>query len=348
MNKMISSTAALAIAAVLSVSAAQARDQIQVSGSSTVLPYAKIVAETFGETYPDFKTPVIESGGSGAGIKEFCRGVGEATIDIANASRAMKDSELQSCIDAGVKDVQEVRFGYDGIVFATAANGPDWKLKPVDLYQALAAKVIVDGKLVDNPYTKWNEVNADLPDWDIAAYIPGEKHGTREVFEEKVLAEGCKSSGAFDAIKATGLDDKAAAAACIAVRKDGKAVDIDGDYSETLARIESNKTGVGVFGLYFYENNADKLKVASVNDVTPTAEAVATGEYPISRPLFFYVKKAHLGVIPGLKEYVDFFLSEQMVGPDGPLAEYGLVPSPDAEREEQRVSFAEGKVLAAE
>lgn len=348
MNKMISSTAALAIAAVLSVSAAQARDQIQVSGSSTVLPYAKIVAETFGETYPDFKTPVIESGGSGAGIKEFCRGVGEATIDIANASRAMKDSELQSCIDAGVKDVQEVRFGYDGIVFATAANGPDWKLKPVDLYQALAAKVIVDGKLVNNPNTKWSEVNADLPDWDIAAYIPGEKHGTREVFEEKVLAEGCKSSGALDAIKATGLDDKAAAAACIAVRKDGKAVDIDGDYSETLARIESNKTGVGVFGLYFYENNADKLKVASVNDVTPTAEAVATGEYPISRPLFFYVKKAHLGVIPGLKEYVDFFLSEQMVGPDGPLAEYGLVPSPDAEREEQRLSFTEGKVLAAQ
>src|SRR5690606_24324922 len=236
MNKMISSTAALAIAAVLSVSAAQARDQIQVAGSSTVLPYAKIVAETFGETYPDFKTPVIESGGSGAGIKEFCKGVGENTIDIANASRAMKDSELKSCIDAGVKDVQEVRFGYDGIVFATDATGPDWELKPEAVYKALAAKPVVDGELGDNP-----NINPNLPDWDIAAYIPGEKHGTREVFEEKVLADGCKHSGALDEIKKTGLDDKAAASACIAVRKDGKAVDIDGDYAETLARIDSNK-----------------------------------------------------------------------------------------------------------
>lgn len=197
MNKMISSTAALAIAAVLSVSAAQARDQIQIAGSSTVLPYAKIVAETFGETYPNFKTPVVESGGSGAGIKEFCKGVGENTIDIANASRAMKDSELKSCIDAGVKDVQEVRFGYDGIVFATDAKGPDWKLTPEDIYKALAARLVVDGKLVDNPNTKWNQVNPNLPDWDIAAYIPGEKHGTREVFEEKVLADGCKHSGAL-------------------------------------------------------------------------------------------------------------------------------------------------------
>ncbi|WP_374828989.1 PstS family phosphate ABC transporter substrate-binding protein [Paenochrobactrum pullorum] len=347
MNTLISTTAALAIAAVMSVSAASARDQLQVAGSSTVLPYAKIVAETFGETYPDFKTPVIESGGSGAGIKEFCKGVGENTIDIANASRGLKDSELKSCIDAGVKDVQEVQFGYDGIVFATDAKGPEWKLKPVDLYQALAAKVIVDGKLVDNPNTKWNQVNSALPDWDIAAYIPGEKHGTREVFEEKVLTEGCKESGALEAIKATGLDDKAAASACIAVRKDGKAVDIDGDYSETLARIDSNKTGVGVFGLYFYENNADKLRVATVNDVVPSAETVASGDYPVSRPLFFYVKKAHLGVIPGLKEYVDFFLSEQMVGPDSPLAEYGLVPAPEAEREAQRADFAAGKVMAA-
>lgn len=346
MNKMISSTAALAIAAALSVSAAHARDQIQVAGSSTVLPYAKIVAETFGETYPNFKTPVVESGGSGAGIKEFCKGVGENTIDIANASRAMKDSELKSCIDAGVKDVQEVRFGYDGIVFATDAKGPEWKLKPVDVYKALAAKLVVDGKVVDNPNTKWNQVNPNLPDWDIAAYIPGEKHGTREVFEEKVLADGCKESGAADELKKSGLDDKAAASACIAVRKDGKAVDIDGDYAETLARIDSNKTGVGVFGLYFFENNADKLRVATVNDVVPSAATVASGEYPVSRPLFFYVKKAHLGVVPGLKEYVDFFLADQMIGPDGPLAEYGLVPAPDAEREAQRAAFTEGKTLA--
>ncbi len=345
MNKLITTTAALAIAAVAGATAAQARDQIQVAGSSTVLPYAKIVAETFGETYPDFKTPVIESGGSGAGIKDFCKGVGENTIDIANASRAMKSTELQSCIDAGVKDVQEVRIGYDGIVFATDINGPDWKLAPVDVYKALAAKIVVDGKLVDNPNTKWNQVNSALPDWDIAAYIPGEKHGTREVFEEKLMADGCKTSGALEVIKAGGADDKAAAATCIAVRKDGKAVDIDGDYSETLARISANKTGVGVFGLSFYENNADKLKVATVNDIVPTVETIAKGEYPVSRPLFFYVKKAHLGVIPGLKEYVEFFLSDQMVGDEGPLADYGLVPAPEAERKEQRDAFAAGTVM---
>ncbi|PRD44245.1 phosphonate ABC transporter substrate-binding protein [Phyllobacterium phragmitis] len=348
MNKMIYTTAALAIAAAVSVSAAEARDQIQVAGSSTVLPYAKIVAETFGETYPDFKTPVVESGGSGAGIKEFCKGVGENTIDIANASRAMKGSELKSCADAGVKDVQEVRIGYDGIVFATDINGPDWKLTPKDLYTALAAKVIVDGKVVDNPNTKWNQVNPNLPDWDIAAYIPGEKHGTREVFEEKLLAVGCEETGAAEALKASGMDKKAVGNACIQVRKDGKAVDIDGDYSETLARIASNKTGVGVFGLAFYENNADKLKVATVDDVVPTVETISSGEYPVSRPLFFYVKKAHIGVIPGLKEYVEFFLSDQMVGPDSPLAEYGLVAAPDAEREAQRTAFAEGKTMQAE
>ncbi|GGA89764.1 phosphate ABC transporter substrate-binding protein [Brucella endophytica] len=347
MKKMIYTTAALAIAAAMSVSAAEARDQIQVAGSSTVLPYAKIVAETFGETYPNFKTPVVESGGSGAGIKEFCKGVGENTIDIANASRAMKDSELKSCADAGVKDVQEVRIGYDGIVFATDIKGPNWNLTPKDIFSALAAKVAVDGKLVDNPNTKWSQVNKDLPDWDIAAYIPGEKHGTREVFEEKLLAEGCKETGTLEAMEKGGMDKKAAEKACLQVRKDGKAVDIDGDYSETLARISSNKTGVGVFGLAFYENNADKLKVATVEGVTPSVETISSGKYPVSRPLFFYVKKAHIGVIPGLKEYVDFFLSDQMIGPDSPLADYGLVPAPDSERVSQREAFDAGKTMQA-
>lgn len=344
--KLLQFATAGLLAAAASVTVAHARDQIQIAGSSTVLPYAKIVAETFGETFPDFKTPVVESGGSGAGIKEFCKGVGENTIDIANSSRAIKESEVKSCVDAGVKDIQEVQIGYDGIVFATDIKGPDWALTPTDFYKALAAQIVVDGKLVANPNTKWNQVNPALPDWDIVAYIPGEKHGTREVFDEKLLAHGCDESGAKEVIKASGLDDKAAAAACIAVRKDGKAVDINGDYTETLARIDSNKTGVGVFGLSFYENNADKLKVATINGITPSTETIAKGEYPVSRPLFFYVKKAHLGVVPGLKEYVEFFLDDQMVGPDSPLAEYGLVAAPDAEREAQRAAFTEGKTLS--
>ncbi|HWK63990.1 MAG TPA: substrate-binding domain-containing protein [Rhizobiaceae bacterium] len=345
MNKFLLTASAAGFALAASAGYAAARDQVQIAGSSTVLPYAKIVAETFGETFTEFKTPVVESGGSGAGIKEFCKGVGDNTIDIANSSRKIKDDEVKSCVAAGVKDIQEVRIGYDGIVFATDIKGPDWALTPVDIYKALAAKIAVDGKLVDNPNTKWNQVNPNLPDWDIAAYIPGEKHGTREVFEEKLLIAGCEEAGGPEAAKASGLDEKASAAACKAVRKDGKAVDIDGDYTETLARIDSNKTGVGVFGLSFYENNADKLKVATVNGITPSTETIASGEYPVSRPLFFYVKKAHLGVVPGLKEYVEFFLDDQMIGPDSPLAEYGLVAAPDAERQEQRDAFAAGKTM---
>ena len=342
MKKYMLSTAVGAIAMAAAIGSAAARDQIQIAGSSTVLPYAKIVAEQFGETYTNFKTPVVESGGSGAGIKEFCKGVGEDTIDIANSSRPIKKDEIQSCVDAGVKEIQEVKIGYDGIVFATDAKGPDWALEPKDVHDALAAKVIKDGKLVDNPYTKWSEVNPKLPDWEIAAYVPGEKHGTREVFETKLLDAGCDK----DAVKAAGVtDEKELAKTCIAIRKDGKAVDIDGDYTETLARIDSNKTGVGVFGLAFYENNADKLKVATVKGIKPSTETIASGEYPVSRPLFFYVKKAHLGVVPGLKEYVEFFLSDQMIGPDSPLVEYGLVAAPDAERQGQRDAFTSGKTM---
>ena len=345
MNKFLLTASAAALAITASAGIASARDRVQIAGSSTVLPYAKIVAETFGETYPNFKTPVVESGGSSGGLKEFCKGVGEATVDIANSSRPIRDSEVKVCADAGVKEIQEVRIGYDGIVFATDIAGPDWALEPVDVYKALAARVVVDGKLVDNPYKTWQEVNPALPAWKIAAYIPGEKHGTREVFEEKLMVAGCESVDGVEVAKAAGLDEKAADAACKAVRKDGMAIDIDGDYTETLARIASNKTGVGVFGLSFYENNADKLKVATVGGVVPTVDSIAAGEYPVSRPLFFYVKKAHLGVVPGLKEYVEFFLDDQMVGPESPLADYGLVPAPDAERDEQRANFAAGKTM---
>ncbi|HTO33287.1 MAG TPA: substrate-binding domain-containing protein [Pararhizobium sp.] len=343
--KSLKLTVAALVASAAFAGVAVARDQIQVAGSSTVLPYAKIVAETFGETFPDFKTLVVESGGTGAGLKEFCKGVGPDTIDVANASRKIKDSELETCKAAGVTEVQEVKIGYDGIVFATDAGNADLKLVPQDLYLALAAEVVVDGKLVANPYKKWSEVNKDLPDVEIAAYIPGEKHGTREVFDEKMLAHGCKDAGAADIIKTLITDEKEAAAKCIAVRKDGLAIDIDGDYTETLARIASNKNGIGVFGLSFYENNADKLKVATVSGIVPSGETIASGEYPVSRPLFFYVKKAHLGVIPGLKEYVEFFLDDQMVGPDSPLAAYGLVPAPDAEREADRKAFTDGNML---
>lgn len=338
--KMFKLTVAALVASAAFAGVATARDQIQVAGSSTVLPFAKIVAESFAETYPDFKAPVVESGGTGAGLKEFCKGVGPETIDIANASRKIKDSEMETCTKAGVTDVVEVKFGYDGIVFATDKSFADLKLEPKDIYLAVAAEVIVDGKLVANPNKKWSDVNKDLPNVDIATFIPGEKHGTREVFEQKVLDAGCKDSKATDAIKTLITDEKAAAAKCHAVRKDGVAVDIDGDYSETLARIDSNKNAIGVFGLSFFENNADKLKVASISGVTPSGETVASGEYPVSRPLFFYVKKAHLGVIAGLKEYVNFFVSDAQIGPDSTAVEQGLIAMPAEELKKVQADVA--------
>ena len=318
---------ALAVIAA-SASVAAARDQVQVAGSSTVLPYANIVAEAFAEN-SGFAAPVVEGGGSSAGLKQFCEGVGENTIDVANASRKIKDSEIETCKANGVANIIEVQFGYDGIVFASDINGPDFALTPKDVFLALAGEVVADGAVTANAAANWSDVNPDLPAQPIMAFIPGTKHGTREVFEEKVMMAGCEESGALEAFMAAKADEDAAEAACIAVRTDGKSVDIDGDYTETLARIESDKNGVGVFGLSFYESNTTKLKVATINGVTPSVETVASAEYPVSRPLFFYVKKAHLGVIPGLKEYIEFFVSDEMAGPDGPLAAYGLVSDPE-------------------
>ncbi len=326
LSKLTVST--LAIAAV-SATAAVARDQVQVAGSSTVLPYANIVAEAFGENF-DFPTPVVQSGGSSAGLKLFCEGVGENTIDIANASRAIRPAEIEACAAAGVTDIIEVRIGYDGIVFASQIDGPAFTaFEPAQWYMAMAAEIPMDGAMTANPNASWSDVDASLPDAPIMAFIPGTKHGTREVFEEKVILQGCEDSGALEQMTGMGMDEDAAEEACMAVRTDGVAVDIDGDYTETLARIDSNPDGVGVFGLAFYENNQDKLKVATMGDVAPSTETIASGEYPVSRPLFFYVKKAHIGVIPGLKEYAEFFVSDEIAGPGGPLSDYGLVADPE-------------------
>lgn len=315
---------ALAIGA---ASAASARENVQIAGSSTVLPYASIVAEAFGENF-DFPTPVVESGGSSAGLARFCEGVGENQIDIANASRAIRDNEIAACAENGVSDIIEVRIGYDGIVFASDINGAAFEFTQSDWFRALSPMVLIDDAVVENPYTMWNEVNPAFPAQDIMAFIPGTKHGTREVFEEKVLAVGCEETGALAAMIAGGMSEDDAEDACIAVRTDGLSVDIDGDYTETLARISANPNGIGVFGLAFYENNTDKLQVATMAGVEPTVDSISTGDYPVSRPLYFYIKAAHIGVIPGLKEYAAFFVSDEIAGPWGPLAQYGLVSDP--------------------
>jgi len=322
--KLTATTAAIVLTATTSF----ARETVQIAGSSTVLPYAAIVAELFGENF-DFPTPVVESGGSSAGLKRFCEGVGANTIDIANASRAIRSSEVEVCAQNGVTDIIEVRIGYDGIVFASDINGNAFEFTPEDWYKALANEIFVDGELVANTFETWDQVNPDFPAQPIQAFIPGTKHGTREVFEEKVILAGCEEGGYFQAMLDAGVDEDTAEGKCMAIRTDGRSVDIDGDYTETLARIEADTNGIGVFGLSFYENNTDKLQVATMGGVVPTTESIAAGEYPVSRPLYFYIKAAHIGVIPGLKDYAEFFVSDDIAGPDGPLAEYGLVSDPE-------------------
>lgn len=307
--------AAAAIA--LTATAASARDQVSIAGSSTVLPYANIVSEAFGaET--DFKTPAVEGGGSSTGRRMLCEGVGEGTIDIANSSSLMKDSEKEVCAANGVTPI-EVRFGYDGIVFASDIYGPAFAFTPKDIYLAINA---------ESTFTYWSEVNPAFPKQEILMLIPGTNHGTREVFEENVLLAGCEA--VHGPVETDEQED-----ACMAVRTDGRSVDIEGDYTQTLAGLDSTPTAIGVFGLSFYENNTDRLQVATMDGITPSTETIASGEYPVSRPLQFYVKKEHLGVIPGLREYVEFFISDEISGPGGPLSEYGLVPDPELAKTQQ-------------
>lgn len=320
-------TASLLAILAASATAASARDHVQLAGSSTVLPYATIAAELFSEG-SDFPAPVIESGGSSVGLKRFCEGVGDNSIDIASSSRPIKDGEVAACEAAGVTDIIELRIGYDGIVFASDIVGNAFAFTPADWYKALAAQVVKDGALAPNTATMWNEVNPDLPAQEIMTFIPGTKHGTREVFDIEVIEQGCKDSGAEEALQSIAGEEDAGKL-CTTLRTDGRAVEIDGDYTETLSRIGSNKDGIGVFGLSFYENNRTSLQVATMNGVAPSTETIASGEYPVSRPLFLYVKQAHLETIPGLKEFAAFFVSDDLAGPDGPLVEYGLVADPE-------------------
>ena len=322
MKKIQFKALAAASILVLAASTAMARDNIQVTGSSTVLPYATIVAESFGENF-GFPTPVVEGGGSGAGRKKLCEGVGEATVDIANSSSKMKEEEWDKC-EAAIGTITEVRIGYDGIVFASNVDQLNIDdLTPAQLYTALHASSTA--KL-------WSDVDPTLPAIEILAFIPGTKHGTREVFDVKVMEEGCKA-----ALGVEKLDDDQKKE-CHSIRTDGAAVDIDGDYTETLARLEANPTALGVFGLSFYENNKATLEVATINGVVPGVDTISSGDYPISRPLYFYVKNAHLETIPGMKEYIQFFVSDEMAGPEGALAEYGLVPDPELAATQELVS----------
>ena len=315
-----------------------ARDTIQIAGSSTVLPYASIVAEDFGYTFPQFKSPVVGSGGSSAGLKQFCQGVGSNTIDIANASRRIKQTEILACKKAGVDQIQEIKIGYDGIVFASSSSKPMYKLKPYHVFAALAEKLPSKGKLVANPYTRWNQIDPSLPDESIMLVIPASNHGTREVFQEKMVDSGCHAYQYFKQ-----LNPDAQQKACSNFRHDGRVIEISGDYTETLARLKTSPNAVGVFGFGFYNKNRDRLRVASVNNVVPNEKTILNGRYPVSRPLYFYVKGEHLKVIKGLPQYVKFFLSPHVSGKGSKLEKAGLIALSDAEREKILANFVAGK-----
>ena len=325
---------ALVLAAVAAALAgqAQARDYISIVGSSTVYPFATVVAEQFGKT-TDFKTPTIESTGSGGGLKLFCAGVGVEHPDVANASRRIKKSEVEKCARNGVNDVVEVKIGYDGIVFANSRKAGSVSISREQIFLALA-KELPDPSggetLVPNPYTKWSDVDASLPDTGIEVLGPPPTSGTRDAFAELALEGGCKKIGWIKAMRKT--DKKRYKAICHAVREDGAYVEAGENDNLIVQKLDANPAAFGVFGYSFLDQNTDRIQGSVVDGVAPTFENIADQSYPVSRPLYFYVKKAHVGAIPGMTEYLAEFTSEKAWGPEGYLADKGMIPMPDAER----------------
>lgn len=297
---------------------AQARDQIRIVGSSTVYPFASYVTEEFGAT-TKFKTPVIESTGSGGGFKLFTEGMGDNTPDITNASRRMKGSEFERAQQNGVGDIVEALIGFDGIAFAQNKANPAMNLTLEELTLAVAAEVPQNGKLVPNPYKNWNQINSKLPARPIVIYGPPTSSGTRDAFEELVMEHTSTKGG----LKA-GYGGK-----YTKIRQDGVFIEAGENDNLIVQRLAQDKNAFGIFGYSFLEENRDRIQGASINGVEPKPEAISSGKYPISRSLYFYIKKAHIGKVPGIKEYADLFMSEKMIGPKGLLKRIGLIPLPD-------------------
>ena len=328
---------------------AASRDYVSIVGSSTVYPFATVVAETFGKT-SSFKTPKIESTGSGGGLKLFCEGIGVQHPDITNASRRIKKSEVQRCAGNGVDDIIEVKFGYDGIVLANSRQAPLMDLSRRDIFLALAKQVPdpAGGEaLVANPYTTWKDVNPTLPDTRIEVLGPPPTSGTRDAFVELAMEGGCKT---FAWIKQIKSDSKAAKKAgdkalakqlkgrykglCHTIREDGAYIEAGENDNLIVQKLAGNPKAVGIFGYSFLEQNEDKVQGSRVDGTAPTFENIADGNYPVSRSLYFYVKAAHIGKIPGIAEYLAEFTSEKAWGDEGYLTDKGLIPMPKAERDQ--------------
>jgi phosphate transport system substrate-binding protein len=327
--------------AVTSASYAQAgRDYISVVGSSTVYPFAIVVAENFGRKNRGFKTPKIEPLGSGGGIKAFCGGVGVQFPDIANASRRITAAEVADCNKNGVTQIAEVKIGYDGIVLANAKTSPHYQVTLRDLYLALAKEIPDPSgaqKLVPNPHTKWSDVNPSLPNDEISVLGPPTTSGTRDAFNELVMEGGCKTFAWVVALpKAEYLE------ACHMLRDDGHYIDTGENDNLIVQKLTASPRQLGIFGYSFLEQNEDKVQGAHINGVAPDFDSIADGKYPVSRPLYFYVKNAHVGRVPGIREYVAEFMSDGAVGENGYLADNGLIPLSD---EERRAAQAAAKSL---
>lgn len=325
--------AVLAVVGVLQnpVFAQAARDQIDIVGSSTVYPFTTVAAERFGKT-TRFSTPKVESTGTGGGMKLFCNGVGIDHPDITNASRRIKKSEFGMCRENGVTDIIEVLIGYDGIVLASTADVAQFDLALRDIFLALAKEVpSPDGSetLVPNPYKTWNEVNPRLPKTKIEVLGPPPTSGTRDAFNELAIEGGCKTFPWIEALK--GTDENAYKRICRTMREDGAYVEAGENDNLIVQKLTANPNALGVFGFSFLDQNLDKVQGSKINGYEPTFENIASGDYPVSRPLYFYVKEAHIGRVPGIREFLEEFASERAIGEEGYLMDRGLIPLPEEE-----------------
>ncbi len=329
------------ISGLVVTSVAQARDTLSLAGSSTVLPFARIIAEQLGKN-PNFKTPVVESGGSSVGKKGVCDGVGTKFIDIGNASSRMKTKELAYCEKNGVK-LTEIKVGYDGIVVANSKKGKVLNISKADLGKALTAKVAINGKMVDNPYKKWSDINPSLPNVEIRVYGPPTTSGTRASYAEMVNEKGyCKKDAeAKSALKAAGMKAKK----CRAMRTDGAFVEAGEQDNLIVQKLNEDTTAYGIFGFSYLDQNSDTLQGAVISKTAPTFENIAGNNYSVSRALYYYVKHQHIGVVPGIKEYMTEWTKHW--GDEGALSDAGMIPMPKAERAKYKDAMKNLPVLTA-
>jgi len=321
---------------------AAGRDEIRIVGSSTVFPFSTAVAEEFGQV-TEYRTPVVESTGSGGGLKLFCTGIGVAHPDIANSSRRIKASEIENCAQNGVSDIIEVKIGYDGIVLASSKAAPAVRLSLRQLWLALAKQVPLDGKLVDNPNRVWADIDPKLGDERIEILGPPPTSGTRDAFVELAMEGGCKTFAEITSLKK--IDKAAYKSLCHSIREDGVYVEAGENDNLIVQKLQANHLALGIFGFSFLEQNRDIIQGSVIDGVTPEFDSISDGRYPVSRSMYFYVKAAHVGVIPGIKEFIDAFLDDDASGTYGYLTDKGLIPLRDAEREAIRDAAMSLKTL---